>query len=62
MRKSTQNLFIFAKSYPLVKDEEGNTIAIGDYSVSKFELRPKIDKYFEEKGVEIQVMYDFLNA
>ena len=44
MRQSSQNLFTFAKSYPLVKLNERSQQmeAISDYSVSKFELAPKI--------------------
>jgi len=48
MRKSSLNLFTFAKSYPLVKKDEitGKVVPISDYTVSKFELAPKISQYF----------------
>lgn len=48
MRESSRNLFTFAKSYPLVKlDGKSNEVfPISDYTVSKFELAPKIGHYF----------------
>ena len=42
-------------------DYTGQVVPISDYTVSKFELAPKICKYFEEREVEVQVMFDFLN-
>jgi hypothetical protein len=63
MRLTSRNLLTFAKSFPLVKidDRTGKVIPISDHTVSKFELSPRILKYFHEKKVEVQVMFDFLN-
>lgn len=63
MRESSQNLFTFAKSFPLVKRDEdtGQVVPLSDNTVSKFELAPKISKYFQDQEVEVQVMFDFLN-
>ena len=44
-----------------IDDETGKVVPISDYTVSKFELAPKISKYFQDKEVEVQVMFDFLN-
>ena len=33
-----------------------------EYTTSKFELKPAIEREFNESGIEIQIKFDFLNS
>lgn len=59
MRAGSNNLFTFAKAFPLVdSDEHGQPVPFDDYTISSFELMPKINAEFLDSNKEIQVKYD----
>lgn len=59
-RASSNNLFTFAKAFPLVYEENEAIKPIDDVCRSKFELRSKIMRNFEESKKEVQIKFDTL--
>lgn len=61
MRAGSTNLFTFAKAWPIVeKNDMGVIMSLGEFTRTKFELMPKIERNFGDLGKEIQVKYDLL--
>ena len=62
MRTFSNNLFTFAKAWPLVeRDRNGKIRSIGEFTTSRFELAPKILSAFNETELDLQIKFDFLN-
>lgn len=62
MRTFSNNLFTFAKAWPLVeRDKNGKIRSIGEFTTSRFELAPKILSAFNDTGLDLQIKFDFLN-
>ena len=62
MRYYSNNLLTFAKAWPLVeKLPDGKIISIGDFTTSRFELKPDIETALLETGLDLQIKFEFLN-
>jgi hypothetical protein len=54
MRYYSNNLLTFAKAWPLVeKLPDGKIISIGEFTTSRFELKPDIETALLETGLDL---------
>ena len=60
MRSTSNNLFTFAKAWPLVTMSEQGPVSIGEITRSTFDLAGKIHNSFGSTGMELQVNFDLL--